>query len=65
VNAREQFWAENPFDAKSCRRRLLEMTTSVPAGAYVVENPDGERYAMPAEEFFTRYEVDPEPDPDR
>jgi len=41
----------------------LEMTTSVPAGAYVVENPDGERYAMPADEFFSRYELDPEPDP--
>ena len=33
----------------------------LPAGAYVVENPDGERYAMPAEEFFSRYQPDPEP----
>jgi hypothetical protein len=40
----------------------LEMTASVPAGAYVVENHDGERYAMSAEEFFSRYELDSEPE---
>ena len=37
----------------------LEITTSVPAGAYVVESPEGERYAMPAEKFFSRCQLDP------
>ena len=37
----------------------LEMTASVPIGAYIVENPGGELYAMPAEEFFRLYELDP------
>jgi hypothetical protein len=36
----------------------IEMVADVPAGAYIVENPSGERYAMPAEEFNRRYELD-------
>ncbi len=36
----------------------IEMVAQVPAGAYVVENPDGERYHMSAEEFWRRYELD-------
>ena len=35
-----------------------EMVAHVPAGAYVVENPSGERYAMSAEAFEQRYELD-------
>jgi hypothetical protein len=35
-----------------------EMVADVPAGAYVVENPSGERYAMAAEAFELRYEPD-------
>jgi hypothetical protein len=47
------------------RRPHTYVSTSVPAGAYVVENPDGERYAMSAKEFFSRYQLDPEPEPGR
>jgi hypothetical protein len=36
----------------------VEMVAQVPAGAYVVENPNGERYHMAAEEFWHRYELD-------
>jgi hypothetical protein len=36
----------------------VEMIADVPPGAYVVENPSGERYAMSAEEFERRYEPD-------
>lgn len=36
----------------------IEMVADVPAGAYVVENPSGERYGMTAEEFEQRYELD-------
>lgn len=36
----------------------IEMTALVPGGAYVVQNPDGEQYAMAAEEFHQRYELD-------
>jgi hypothetical protein len=35
-----------------------EMVADVPAGAYVVENPAGERYAMTAAAFEQRYEPD-------
>jgi hypothetical protein len=38
----------------------VEMSATVPAGAFVVENPDGERYAMSAEDFMLRYEPDGE-----
>ena len=33
----------------------IEMTAEVPAGAMVVQNPSGECYAMPPEEFEARY----------
>jgi hypothetical protein len=36
----------------------MEMVADVPPGAYVVENPSGERYPMTAEEFERRYELD-------
>jgi hypothetical protein len=35
----------------------LEMAAAVPAGAYIVQNPTGELYAMPAEDFGCRYEL--------
>jgi hypothetical protein len=35
-----------------------EMTAVVPVGGFVVENPDGEQYAMSAEDFAVRYEPD-------
>jgi hypothetical protein len=34
----------------------LEMAALVPEGAYVVQNPKGEQYAMSAEEFSRLYE---------
>jgi hypothetical protein len=33
-----------------------EMIALVPSGAYIVQNPSGELYAMSAEEFAARYE---------
>jgi hypothetical protein len=36
----------------------VEMTSRVPPGAYIVQNPSGERYAISAEEFERRYEFD-------
>lgn len=33
----------------------VEMVAQVPAGAFIVRNPDGEEYAMSAEDFLLRY----------
>jgi hypothetical protein len=35
-----------------------EMTAHVPAGAFLVQNESGERYAMSRDEFDERYELD-------
>ena len=35
-----------------------EMRAAVPPGAYIVQNPGGELYAMSPEEFERRYELD-------
>lgn len=41
-----------------------EMEATVPAGAWIIQNPDGEIYYNSAEEFEKRYEPAPEPRPE-
>jgi hypothetical protein len=57
--ARVRAWiASESFVLTTSINGTVEMIADVPAGAYVVENPSGERYAMTAEEFDRRYELD-------
>jgi hypothetical protein len=48
---------EETFELTTIVSGQVEMTATVPAGGYVVQNPDGEQYAMGAEDFFRRYEL--------
>ena len=36
----------------------IEREARVPPGSWIVQNPDGEQYDMPAEDFHRRYELD-------
>ena len=57
--ARVRAWATTaPIVLTTEINGQVEMVAEVPAGAYIVENPAGERYAMSAEEFERRYELD-------
>jgi len=49
------FRLEEPLELVTIVRGKEEIVASVPAGAYVVQNPDGEQYAMTDEEFHRRY----------
>jgi len=46
-----------PFTLVTLVKGVVEMVADVPAGAIIVENPDGEWYAMSAQEFALRYEA--------
>jgi hypothetical protein len=44
-----------PFTLTTLVREQMEMVAQVPVGAFIVRNPDGEEYAMSAEDFLLRY----------
>ncbi len=46
-----------PFTLVTLVKGAVEMVADVPAGAVVVQNPDGEVYAMGADQFAQRYEA--------
>lgn len=45
-----------PFTLVTLVKGAIEMVADVPAGAVLVQNPEGEWYAMSAEQFAQRYE---------
>lgn len=47
-----------PFTLLTRLNGHTEMVAEVPAGAFVVQNPAGELYAMSEAEFHARYEAD-------